>query len=280
MAGCAYEFIAFESNQIKSTSNRGTYSESDNIYYQSAFAGSRIDYDRPSLEAIGSGEGNQAHGWGLYYALNRDVADRYRDTFTKKQYSYEFSDKSGKLNADLSALLSEQIHGAVLYNVTESGNFSELRNDLKNTIEYLEKPNETSALFIADGEKIIAAINANPKISVSNITKLSETLEQPYRWKSVINAARKTAKSENRTVKASDVLKMVEQHIAPFVRENLANKELAKELKQIDVGSLTATRSKGQVHEVDIPENPYLLDEQAGYEAQPELVKKVFDRIC
>ncbi|MBQ2175865.1 MAG: hypothetical protein II453_12655 [Alphaproteobacteria bacterium] len=28
-------------------------------YYQSAFAGSRVDYDRPSLEAIGSGEGNQ-----------------------------------------------------------------------------------------------------------------------------------------------------------------------------------------------------------------------------
>ena len=251
----------------------------DRAYFQSAFAGSRVDYDKPSLEAIGSGEGAQAHGWGLYYALNKDVADRYRDTFTKKQYSYEFSDKSGKLNADLSALLSEQIHGAVLYNATESGNFSELRNDLKNTIEYLEKPNETSALIIADGEKIIAAINANPKISVSNITKLSETLEQPYRWKSVINAARKTAKSENRTVKASDVLKMVEQHIAPFVRENLANKELAKELKQIDVGSLTATRSKGQVHEVDIPESPYLIDEQKALSEQSDFVKAKLEQM-
>lgn len=251
----------------------------DRAYFQSAFAGSRVDYDKPSLEAIGSGEGAQAHGWGLYYALNKDVADRYRDTFTKKQYSYEFSDKSGKLNADLSALLSEQIHGAVLYNATESGNFSELRNDLKNTIEYLEQPNETSALIIADGEKIIAAINANPKISVSNITKLSETLEQPYRWKSVINAARKTAKSENRTVKASDVLKMVEQHIAPFVRENLANKELAKELKQIDVGSLTATRSKGQVHEVDIPESPYLIDEQKALSEQSNFVKAKLEQM-
>lgn len=246
---------------------------------QSAFAGSRVDYDKPSLEAIGSGEGAQAHGWGLYYALNKDVADRYRDTFTKKQYSYEFSDKSGKLNADLSALLSEQIHGAVLYNVTESGNFSELRNDLKNTIEYLEKPDETSAPIIADGEKIIAAINANPKISVSNIAKLSETLKQPYRWKSVINAARKTAKSENRTVKASDVLKMVEQHIAPFVRENLANKELAKELKQIDIGSLTATRSKGQVHEVDIPESPYLIDEQKALSEQSDFVKAKLEQM-
>lgn len=46
----------------------------ENIYYQ-PFAGSRVDYDQPSLEAIGSGEGRQAHGWGLYYALNPEIAD-------------------------------------------------------------------------------------------------------------------------------------------------------------------------------------------------------------
>ena len=37
--GQLYELIAFESNQIKSTQNRGTYSESENIYYQ--FAGEK-----------------------------------------------------------------------------------------------------------------------------------------------------------------------------------------------------------------------------------------------
>ena len=55
--------------------------KSDSVFYQSAFAGSRIDYDRPSLEAIGTGEGNQVHGWGLYYALNKDVAEGYRYKF-------------------------------------------------------------------------------------------------------------------------------------------------------------------------------------------------------
>ena len=49
------------------------------LFYQRAYAGSRVDYDRPSLEAIGSGEGHQAHGWGLYYALNRDVAEGYME---------------------------------------------------------------------------------------------------------------------------------------------------------------------------------------------------------
>lgn len=71
-------FIVFEPNQIKSTDNRGTYdSRTPNIYYQAAYAGSAVDYDRPSLEAIGSGEGAAAHGWGLYYALNPEIAENY-----------------------------------------------------------------------------------------------------------------------------------------------------------------------------------------------------------
>ena len=267
--------VAFNNNVSQNAENV----KGNKTLLQSAFAGSRVDYDAPSLEAIGSGEGAQAHGWGLYYALNKDVADRYRDTFTKKQYSYVFSDKSGKLSAELSALLSEQIHGAVLFNVTENGNFSELRNDLKNTIEYLEKPNAISAPIIDDGKKIIATINNNPKISVSKIAELGKTLDQPYRWKSVIDAARKAAKAENRTVKASDVLAMVEQHIAPFISENLANQALAKELKQVDANSLTVERSKGQVHEVDIPESPYLIDEQKPLSEQSEFVKKQLEKI-
>lgn len=51
-----------------------------------AYAGSRRNYDVPSLDAIGSGEGYQAHGWGLYYALNPDIAEIYRKTFTENPY--------------------------------------------------------------------------------------------------------------------------------------------------------------------------------------------------
>lgn len=50
--------------------------------FQKAYAGSAVDYDRPSLEKIGTGEGNQAHGWGLYYALDPIIADNYRQKFT------------------------------------------------------------------------------------------------------------------------------------------------------------------------------------------------------
>ena len=47
-------------------------------YYQSAWHGSPHDFDEFDLGAIGTGEGNQVHGWGLYFAKDRKVSDLYR----------------------------------------------------------------------------------------------------------------------------------------------------------------------------------------------------------
>ena len=47
-------------------------------YYQAAWHGSPHDFDEFDLGAIGSGEGNQAHGWGLYFAKDKKVSDVYR----------------------------------------------------------------------------------------------------------------------------------------------------------------------------------------------------------
>lgn len=47
-------------------------------YYQSAWHGSPHDFDEFDLGAIGSGEGNQVHGWGLYFARDKKVSDLYR----------------------------------------------------------------------------------------------------------------------------------------------------------------------------------------------------------
>lgn len=171
------EYIAFNANQIKSVYNRGTFSpESDNIYYQSAYAGSRVDYDAPSLEAIGTGEGNQAHGYGLYYALDREVAEGYRERF-----------------------INEYGEGIVEFNGVV----------YKNTDDY--------AHFLLNLKQ----------------TKKGEIARQ--------------------------------REIAKFFNENgnmeLAKKheKLAEEGENINVDDI---KTLGQVHEVDLPENPYLLDEQ------------------
>lgn len=45
---------------------------------QTAYHGTPHRFDDFSLEHIGTGEGAQAHGWGLYFAENKDVSEDYR----------------------------------------------------------------------------------------------------------------------------------------------------------------------------------------------------------
>lgn len=47
-------------------------------FAQTAYHGSPHVFDRFSTDAVGSGEGAQAHGWGLYFSQDRGVAEGYR----------------------------------------------------------------------------------------------------------------------------------------------------------------------------------------------------------
>lgn len=54
-----------------------------------AYHGSPHDFDEFSTEAIGTGEGAQAYGHGLYFAESEKVAKEYRDQLTKRDIDYE-----------------------------------------------------------------------------------------------------------------------------------------------------------------------------------------------
>ena len=58
--------------------NNGNGNYYTQTYNQSAWHGSPHDFDTFDLGAIGTGEGNQVHGWGLYFAKDRKVSDLYR----------------------------------------------------------------------------------------------------------------------------------------------------------------------------------------------------------
>ena len=53
--------------------------------FQPAWHGSPHVFEKFSLHAIGSGEGAQAYGWGLYFASRREVAQHYRDALTERE---------------------------------------------------------------------------------------------------------------------------------------------------------------------------------------------------
>jgi hypothetical protein len=73
-------YVAFFPEQVKSaTANVGTFDPmTGNILHQPAYHGSPHDFTEFSLAKVGSGEGAQAFGWGIYLAENQTVAKEYQ----------------------------------------------------------------------------------------------------------------------------------------------------------------------------------------------------------
>lgn len=57
------------------------------------YHGSPHDFDTFSLDAIGTGEGAQAYGWGLYFAGRKEIAEFYRDTLSGKSGVISFPNR-------------------------------------------------------------------------------------------------------------------------------------------------------------------------------------------
>lgn len=102
---------------------------------QTVYHGSPADFNKFSNEAIGTGEGAQAHGVGHYAAKNKDVAEGYADRLSSNLYS-----NSSKIeNTPLKSLTDDtktslQIDGR---DITEA----RLKNDLsyyKNKLQDME----------------------------------------------------------------------------------------------------------------------------------------------
>lgn len=184
-------------------------------FYQSAFAGARVDYDQPSLEAIGSGEGAQAHGWGLYYALNKDVAEGYRKSFLTDDYA-----------------ATDYFYDGVKINHYD--------NTTKNT------------------PKEMALIMLEPSLNAG-------TLEHDVK--------------ENKKLLRED-LETLKNKAEPSKEDLEDQKALVEMLDFLDKFDASKfKKGKGQVHEVDIPENPYLLDEQKTFNEQSDFVREKIKQI-
>ena len=61
---------------------RSEVSITDGVFNQAAYHGTAYTFDKFTLDHVGSGEGVQAHGWGLYFSLDRQIAEGYRSRVT------------------------------------------------------------------------------------------------------------------------------------------------------------------------------------------------------
>lgn len=85
-----------------------------------AYHGSPYKFDRFSLDAIGTGEGAQAYGWGLYFAERRSIAEWYRDVVSDPNpREWEFDGEAGLTSSEIVSRLESEL-AKEGYSVTES----------------------------------------------------------------------------------------------------------------------------------------------------------------
>lgn len=113
-------YAAFAPTQVKSVNNRGTWDGNDpRILFQPAYHGTPHTVDRFSTDKIGTGEGAQAYGWGLYFAETKKVAEWYRKTLSS-QYTDIIATK--KVEIAVKPYIDESIaNGYRLEHIIRSG---------------------------------------------------------------------------------------------------------------------------------------------------------------
>jgi hypothetical protein len=271
LSGAKDEYIVFEPTQIKSVYNRGTFdTESPNIYYQPAYHGSAAKFDRFDVNFMGTGEGAQAHGWGLYFAGTRETAEGYRERLSPNG-EYEFFIDGKKLDAETSFLINNNVGNQTLKEA-EEGN----KQSLKNYFELQIKEWKTTFTeLLEDLRERKNFILNNPKLSVSAYAqKYSDS-----RTKYTVLAARQVAKSEGRKANIKDVLSRLEESIETYEGYYNKNLERAKKFEDIDIDKLVVRKEKGQLYEVNIPDNDVLLDENKNFDEQPKKVQEAINKL-
>ena len=123
-------------------------------YAQAAWHGSPHDFDEFDLGSIGSGEGNQAHGWGLYFAKSKRVSDNYKKTLKKLHNSetaslFKVNIPSEKTMLDENVPFDKQTQ-VVKDAITE--NLKNLSDEEKSTIYYKHIINTATELLDVDYE--------------------------------------------------------------------------------------------------------------------------------
>ena len=149
-----------EKQQASSFNNIIT--ENGEVYNQSAYHGTPHSFERFDLGAIGTGEGAQAHGWGLYFAANKKTAEKYKEKLTRNRHIVEVDGKTYAYNA----------YGKQWYETQTGETYFDV--GFERALEIIDK-GEQKDVAINKLNNYLAA-NKN-KLSSNNIHEIEETIK-------------------------------------------------------------------------------------------------------
>ena len=136
---------------------------------QTVWHGSPYKFYKFSNEAIGTGEGAQAHGYGHYAAKNKDVAQGYADRLG----GYEYNGKPITSNSEEDLLLNEILNEGYNNTLTKyQKDFDDMQEIAKN---WEHSPNDYNAVKeIAD--KLASKIDTIKNIDTTKIKRSNSNL--------------------------------------------------------------------------------------------------------
>lgn len=234
-------------------------------FYQSAWHGTPYDFREFLLEMIGTGEGAQAHGWGLYFAKRRGVSERYKETlkrFVLPRMLYDGKDEH-ELEGDIKDAYN--LIGGMINRKKEGVEDTEsLKKSVSRVIQTIKKAAKRNRKELADVEKAIAILKENPNISLEELEKNFDPNSSAALEIRTSSSARVIENLQNVQEMLFDSIKMNDRHSDQV------------ELLDLDKFSL---ENPGKLFKVEIPDDDVLLDEQKSLADQHPDVKEALELI-
>lgn len=248
-------------NDYSENLNPNVNNHEGKTYFQSAYHGTPHKFDEFSLEHIGSGEGAQAHGWGLYFAENKEVSESYKRNLEKIKIEYD-----GKI---LDEIISKYYSGRTRYNALklaeDTFSIDLIEDDYKSDIEALKyEKNLYNTEFRKSENKRLYSLHEN-----ATDAELKEIGEDR------ISIAEKL-----------DLIGDIIRHISDkeYNVKILNDRIVALEKDLHFLKTFDKTKFKrigeGQLFEVDIPEDDVLLDECKPFSKQSAKVQKALRELA
>ena len=241
-------------------------------FYQSAWHGSPYDFREFLLSAIGTGEGAQAHGWGLYFAQNRRTSEEYKKRLAKITQEYYAYDGKGYNEYDYKDPISQ----ALSLFKNRGGLSTDGKIIAENLSTFIKESRAKAKRFEKLASElgiVIEAYEKNPNITFADLYKVSKSRTvkaimkevPPHKGKKSPAVEDVVAKLRRREELAEQDTDMYEGHVALF--------------KLLDPKKISFEKRRGSLFKVEIPDEDVLLDEQKTMKEQPPKVQKAFKKL-
>lgn len=263
-------------NSISTDADLVKAREENQSFYQSAWHGSPYDFRAFLLEMIGEGEGRQAHGWGLYFAQNREVSERYKEWLkkAKKKAIHTLTYDGESLNeqpSDIQGVLRgfENYYLDLLRGKSAADVLRMMRDEHVRDKEMHEKKR-------AEFDVPLALYEENPKISVRALLNSVDKYSSP---RLTMEAAESSVPGKRRT--AADIVQALKKSRELYDARTHEEESRIRAIDAVDPDkfNLEVQEPVGKLFRVEIPNDDVLLDEQKPFDEQPKFVREKLEEM-